>query len=140
MRIAPLLAALWFLAAACAPPPEKRATSTEEPEEPPPPPPRRDAAPPKMDPEPVAPEPDLAARSPDLVASVPDAVGAPAVGGDARSADGLATVAGLGCAAAAVCDDFEDGNLDGWSVRPSGGSLQVNTAHAFSGKSALRVL
>ena len=47
----------------------------------------------------------------------------------------------LGCPPMAlVCDDFEDGNLDGWNKLESGGALVIDAAHASSGKSALSIV
>ena len=61
------------------------------------------------------------------------------------SADALQDRAGsevpLGCPPMAlVCDDFEDGNLDGWNKLESGGALVIDAAHASSGKSALSIV
>lgn len=44
------------------------------------------------------------------------------------------------CPATAVfCDDFEDGNLDGWVKMESGGTLAIDSTHASSGKNALSI-
>ena len=40
---------------------------------------------------------------------------------------------------ALVCDDFEDGNLTGWTALPAGGTITVDTTHARSGRSALSI-
>ena len=42
-------------------------------------------------------------------------------------------------AGALVCDDFEDGNLDGWKKLESGGKLSIDMAQAKSGTHALLV-
>jgi hypothetical protein len=75
--------------------------------------------------------------------------GSTAVGTGGRSggAGGRAGTGGAGgqvisavCPSTAlVCDDFEDGNLDGWVKMESGGTLAIDTAHASSGKSALGI-
>lgn len=46
----------------------------------------------------------------------------------------------VACPSAALfCEDFEDGNLDGWTKMESGGTLAIDTTHAFSGKNALGI-
>ena len=51
----------------------------------------------------------------------------------ARSAGTSAARGGTGCAGYAFCDDFEDGNADGWT--PSGGTWSVITdgSHVYQG-------
>jgi len=53
--------------------------------------------------------------------------------------EGTTTSPALCPASALVCDDFEDGNLDGWTTLPSGGTITVDTTHARSGTSALSI-
>jgi hypothetical protein len=40
---------------------------------------------------------------------------------------------------AVFCDDFEDGNLDGWVRMESGGTLAIDSTHASSGQNALGI-
>ncbi|MEY2934093.1 MAG: hypothetical protein RL033_4842 [Pseudomonadota bacterium] len=40
---------------------------------------------------------------------------------------------------AQLCEDFESGGLDGWTKLETGGTLTLDSAHAFSGTSALLV-
>jgi hypothetical protein len=40
---------------------------------------------------------------------------------------------------AVVCEDFEDGNLDGWTKRVTSGTVAIASTRAFSGKSALSI-
>jgi hypothetical protein len=57
--------------------------------------------------------------------------GTPGAGGQTVSAS---------CPSTAIfCDDFEDGNLDGWVKMESGGTLAIDSVHAASGKSALGI-
>lgn len=64
------------------------------------------------------------------------AAGAPATGGSGGSAGSL----GNRCPATALfCEDFEDGNLDGWEKSSITGVLAVQTTLAASGKSALGI-
>lgn len=42
-------------------------------------------------------------------------------------------------ASALVCEDFEDGNLDGWTRLVTSGTLAIDAVHASSGTSALAI-
>jgi hypothetical protein len=56
----------------------------------------------------------------------------------AASPGGNATGA-LCPSSAAVCEDFEDGNLDGWTPRVTSGTLAIDSVHAAHGTSALSI-
>ena len=61
---------------------------------------------------------------------------------DDASPDGTGTggAGGVLCPPTAlVCDDFEDGNLDGWTSMPAGGTITVDSTHAASGSSTSRL-
>ncbi|MEO8212647.1 MAG: hypothetical protein ABI560_05615 [Myxococcales bacterium] len=68
-------------------------------------------------------------------------------GGRSGGSGGTAGMVGAGgqapsanCPSTAVfCDDFEDGNLDGWVKMESGGALAIDSTHALSGKNALGI-
>ena len=68
--------------------------------------------------------------------------GAHDAGGDNAGAggpDGGGTGNVLCPATALVCDDFEDGNLDGWTSMPAGGTITIDGTHATSGRNALSI-
>ena len=50
-----------------------------------------------------------------------------------------ATTGELCPASAVICEDFEDGNLDGWTQLVTGGTLAIDSAHAANGTSALSI-
>jgi hypothetical protein len=58
-----------------------------------------------------------------------------AVGGTA----GRGPISALCPASALVCDDFEDGNLDGWTRVLTNGTMAIDNVHASSGTSALSI-
>ena len=65
-------------------------------------------------------------------------------GGGAGGTTGTGGAGGQGTSAgcpptAVFCDDFEDGNLDGWVKMESGGTLAIDSTHASSGKNALAI-
>lgn len=59
--------------------------------------------------------------------------------GGGRQEPTLGPTQGRGSADALVCDDFEDGNLDGWKKLESGGTLSIDMAQAQSGTHPLLV-
>ena len=74
--------------------------------------------------------------------------GQPGAGGASGSASAGSSSGGTGgnrqtagaCPANAVfCDDFEDGNLDGWTKKENGGTLKVDTQQATSGTHVLSI-
>ncbi len=80
--------------------------------------------------------PDAAVSVADTAAQAGDSavagVGDTGVAGDAPPA-----IQGQNCGPAKVCDDFDDGDTAGWSLRPSGGKLAIDGTHAYSGGKAV---
>lgn len=55
------------------------------------------------------------------------------------SSGGTGQAEGLCPANALFCDDFEDGNLDGWKKKEAGGTLTIGAQQAVSGSHALTI-
>ena len=58
--------------------------------------------------------------------------------GDASTTGDVLTSA-LCPVSAVVCEDFEDGNLDGWTQLVTSGALAIDSAHAAHGTNALSI-
>jgi len=104
----------------------------------------REASPPPVA-EPTEPSRDAAESPPTAVdAAHPPAIEAsieaalPAQTMDAAASPDATPSSGSACPShAQVCDDFEDGNLDGWTKLESGGTFTIDGTHVVSGKNAL---
>jgi hypothetical protein len=135
-----------LVAAGCAGPgPRSSSKDPMDEEEEPPPPPRasgKEASPPAELPEAGAgPRPDAATSTPaDGGGASASRDSAPAADGAVALQDGAAAPPAVDCKnGALVCDDFEDGDLVGWRKSETGGKLEVEGTHAYSGKSAVRL-
>jgi len=75
-----------------------------------------------------------------LAGSGAGTAGQSSAGAAGDGASGSAGGGGTLCPSnAAFCEDFEDGNLDGWSKNESGGTLVVNAAKPAHGVNSLQV-
>lgn len=74
-----------------------------------------------------------------VVAGQAGAGGASGSASAGSNSGGTGQAAGSCPANALFCDDFEDGNLEGWKKKEAGGTLKVDTQEASSGTHALSI-